>query len=113
MNVGPRRTISGTRSTSGDGTAVIAAPGADYQVHIYDGAVFQAVPASDDCDVTIKSGSTQLLKVGLTNGVYGVARLPELLSSANEDIYVNLSADADVTWTLSYSLRSTVTGQEK
>lgn len=110
---GARHTVSGTRSTSGDGDAVIAAPGADYQVRIYDGALLQVDPGNDDCTVIIKSGSTQLYKAALSGGVYGVARLPELISGTNEAIYVNLSTDADVAYTLTYSLRSTVHGNEK
>lgn len=113
MNEGPRHTVSGTRSTSGDGDAVITAPGADYQVVIYDGTLTQTDPGNDAATVTIKTGGARLHRVALTGDVYGVGRLPQLIGTANGAITVSLSAEADIEYTLSYSLRSIVTGQEK
>ena len=113
MNEGPRHTVSGTRSTSGDGDAVIAAPGADYQVVIYDASLTQTVPGSDEATVTIKCGGARLHRVALTGDVYGVVGIPVLVGTANGAITVSLSAEADIEYTLSYSLRSTSNGQEK
>ena len=113
MNEGPRHTVSGSRDTSGDGDAVITAPGADYQVVIYDGSLTQTDPGNDAATVTIKTGGARLHRVALTGDVYGVGRLPQLIGAANGAITVSLSTDADIEYTLSYSLRSIVTGQEK
>ena len=113
MNEGPRHTVSGTRSTSGDGDAVITAPGADYQVVIYDGSLTQTDPGNDPATVTIKCGGSRLHRVALTGDVYGVGRLPILVGTANGAITVSLSAEADIEYTLSYSLRAVANGLEK
>ena len=103
-----KQTVQATRSTSGDGTAVIAAPGTGKYIHIYDGAAVQAAPGDDDCTVTIKSGSDALFKVALSGGVYGVVGMPEMVAGENEDVFVNLSATADVDVTISYAVRSII-----
>ena len=90
-----------------------APPGADYQVVIYDGSLTQTDPGNDAATVTIKTGGARLHRVALTGDVYGVGRLPQLIGAANGAITVSLSAEADIEYTLSYSLRSIVTGQEK
>ena len=103
-----KQTVQATRSTSGDGTAVIDAPGVGYYVHIYDGAMIQASPGDDDCVVTLKSGSDAIFKAALSGGGYGVVGLPEMVCGENEAVSVNLSDTADVDVTISYAVRSII-----
>lgn len=101
------RTVAGTRSTSGDGTAVITASGvSNVAVHILDGAIKTTTPG-DVVTVTIKDGSATLYKVACTADVFGVATLPYMVTAANATaVYVNLSADVSVEYTLTYVIAS-------
>ena len=96
-------TVAGTRSTSGDGTAVITASGASgVKVHILDGAIKTATPG-EVVTVSIKHGSTEIYSIACTADVFGVATLPYMVTAANTAaVYVNLSADIDVDYTLTY-----------
>lgn len=101
------RTVAGTRSTSGDGTAVITASGvSNVAVHILDGSITTGTPG-EVVTVTLKDGSATLAKVVCTADVFGVATLPYMVTAANATaIYVNLSADIDVNYTLTYVIAS-------
>ena len=106
-----KKTVAVARSTSGDGTAVVDAPGAGRYVHIMGGLLMQADPGNDDCTVTIKSGSDTLLVLALSGGVYGSV-VPELVCGGNAAVYVSLSTDADVQGALSIAVRSTIQLQD-
>lgn len=75
------------------------------------GKLMQVDPGNDDCVATIKSGSSTLLPLALTGGVYGSV-VPELVGGDNEAIYVNLSTTADVKGAISYAVRSSAQLQD-
>jgi len=96
-------TVAGTRSTSGDGTAVITTSGGSgVKVHILDGAIKTETPG-EVVTVAIKADSAELYAVSCTADVFGVATLPYMVTAANAgSIYVNLSDAIDVDYTLTY-----------
>lgn len=100
--------VVGTRSTSGDGTAVIAAPGAGLRNVI----TYYRLQLEADGDQTIllKSGSTIVGRFfGGSKGHGIIERLDQdnqlvdrILCGANEAVYINLSASAAVNYTIRY-----------
>lgn len=100
--------IVGTRSTSGDGTAVIAAPGAGLRNVI----TYYRLQLEADGDQTIllKSGSTTIGRFfGSSKGHGIIERLDQenelidrIFCGANEAVYINLSAASAVNYTIRY-----------
>lgn len=111
MSGNAKKTVAVARSTNGDGTAIINAPGVGYYVHIMGGLLMQVDPGNDDCVATIKSGSTEILPLALKGGVYG-SLIPELVCGVNEAVYVALSADADVEGAISFAVRASAQLQD-
>ncbi|MCB0075235.1 MAG: hypothetical protein KDE20_27450 [Caldilineaceae bacterium] len=95
-------TVAGSRSTSGDGTAVIIAPGAGTKIQILDGAIKTATPG-EAVTATLKADSTELYSVACTSDVFGVATLPYMSSPINvSSIYIHLSDAIEIDYTLTY-----------
>lgn len=100
--------IVGTRNTSGDGTAVIAAPGAGRRIVIH-GIQLQA-EADGDQTVLIKSGSTTVYRFFMATKVQGIVRElsgenetdMRIYCGANEAVFVNLSAAVAMNYIIDY-----------
>ena len=101
--------IVGTRSSSGDGTAVIAAPGAGLRNVIY---YWRAQSEVDgDNTILLKSGSTTIGRVFVSSKGQGVLERmssgpnemdERIYCGANEAVYLNLSAALQVNYTIRY-----------
>lgn len=101
--------VVGTRNTSGDGAAIIAAPGANKRVVIF-GWRAQA-EADGDQTVILKSGSTTIGRVFMATKAQGIlermtaddSRVDEkIYCGTNEAIYLNLSASLLTNYTVRY-----------
>lgn len=99
----PDKTIYGVRNTSGDGTAVIPYSSAWNKILILGGALTLNNPGTDSVEVLIKSGVNTLYKVVFNISAVGVATLPPILGNTKESIYINLSANVAVNYTLTYT----------
>lgn len=91
--------VRGTRSTSGDGTAVAAADPATNKLYVGPWLQLQNKHASSGVNVKVKLGSTEIYDVKLNSGDgVIVADLPEDVrtGAAGESLYVNLSDAVDV-----------------
>ncbi len=86
----------GTRNTSGDGTAVIAAPGAGLRIVIYGWRIQAEVDG--DQTVLLKSGSTSLKRFFMATKAQGIVEDlsgenetdKRVYCGANEAVFVNL-----------------------
>lgn len=104
--------VVGTRNTSGDGTAIIAAPGANKRIVIY-GWRAQA-EVDGDQTVLLKSGSTTIGRVFMSTKAQGIlermssddSRVDEkIYCGTNEAVYVNLSASLLCNYTVRYYIQ--------
>lgn len=98
-------TTAGTRSTSGDGTAVLDAPAENMRYQIVGAILIVGTPGTDAATVTIKSGETTKAVIPLNTTIAGFASPIEIACGYGEAVYLNLSANVTVHWTLSYYLR--------
>lgn len=99
-------TAAGTRSTSGDGTAIIAAPDNDrHRWHITGLILTVNNPGTDTVTAIVKSGSDTLAKFVINGSQLGVATNVEMVCGAGEAVYLNLSGAVSVNWTVSYYRR--------
>lgn len=100
--------VVGTRNTSGDGTAVIAAPGAGMRIVIH-GIQLQAEVTGDQT-ILLKSGSTTVYRLFVATKVDGIVRElagenetdMRIYGGANEAIFVNLSASLLMNYVIDY-----------
>ncbi|MCB0072591.1 MAG: hypothetical protein KDE20_14075 [Caldilineaceae bacterium] len=101
-------TDSGTRSTSGDGTAVIAAPASDkLRWHLTSVVLTVDDPGTDEVTATLKSGEdVKLPPIVFNDSLVGFAAPVEIVCGYGEAVYLNLSAAVDVHWSISGYLRS-------
>ena len=97
--------IIGTRNTSGDGSAVIAAPGAGLRIVITYWRV--QLEADGAQTVLLKSGSTTIGRFFGDTAAQGI--MEDLWTSdqrincgTNEAMYINLSAALQVNYTIKY-----------
>ena len=98
----------GTRNTSGDGTAVIAAPGAGQRIVVFGWRVQAEVDG--DQVVLIKSGSTSLLRFFMATKAQGIVEDlsgenetdKRVYCGANEAVFVNLSASLAMNYDIDY-----------
>jgi hypothetical protein len=91
-------TVTGTRTTSGDGTAIIAAPGASLRVVIVN---YEFNPKEATTTILLKSGTTVKRTITLAqNSLYAndFPRGHELRMGVNEAVYVNLDGDSDTNY---------------
>lgn len=96
----------GTRDTSGDGTAVIAAPGATSRI-IIDSIQIQS-ESSTAVTVLVKRGSTTIDRVrcgGDAQGKLEVLQYP-IVCGYDEAIYVNLSGAVTVNYVIRYRVQT-------
>lgn len=100
-------TTSGTRSTSGDGTAVIAAPASDkLRWHITGLILVAGDPGTDEVTVILKSGETTKATFPINDTAAGYMSPVDIVGEWGEGFVFNLSDAVAVHWTLSYYLRS-------
>lgn len=100
--------VVGTRNTSGDGTAVIAAPGAGMRIVIH-GIQLQA-EVDGDQTILLKSGGTTIYRLFVATKVDGIVRElsgenetdMRIYCGANEAIFVNLSASLLMNYVIDY-----------
>lgn len=100
--------VVGTRNTSGDGTAVIAAPGAGMRIVIH-GIQLQAEVAGDQT-ILVKSGGTTVYRLFVSAKGEGLVRElsgenetdMRIYCGANEAIFVNLSASLLMNYVIDY-----------
>lgn len=99
-------TATGTRSTSGDGTAVIAAPGAMSRILI-DYIQLQS-EADTAVTVLLKSGSTVVDRIYCGSGGHGKTEKLDrpIVCGFNEAIYVNLSGAVQVGYVIRYRVQT-------
>lgn len=97
-------TVRGTRSTSGDGTAIATATGSKC-IEI-DWLQLQNLNTTTDVTVILKFGSTEIYRVLLAEKTGVIPGLPKELrvSAANDSLYVNLSANIDTYYQIAYRL---------
>ena len=95
-------TVTGTRSSSGDGTAIIAAPSAGNHVVIVN---LEVNPKEATTTIILKSGSTAKRTWTLAqNSLYAndYPRGHELRMGSAAAIYLNLDADSDTNYSIDY-----------
>jgi hypothetical protein len=98
----------GTRNTSGDGSAVIAAPGAGLRIVIFNWRV--QAEADGDQVVLLKSGSTSLKRFFMATKAQGIVEDlsgenetdKRVYCGANEAVFVNLSASLAMNYDIEY-----------
>lgn len=108
-NIGSNATLAeGTRDQSGDGDAIVAAPGAGKRVAVKEIYVWLTDPATE-VDVTLKLGDLTLPVAGLSSsrGSWGIYRAlgEEIVCSDNGAVYVNLGSAVSVGVMCFYNIR--------
>jgi hypothetical protein len=99
-------TVTGTRTTSGDGTALIAAPAAGNHVVIVN---LEVNPSEATVTIILKSGSTAKRTWTLAqNSLYAndYPRGHELRMGSAAAVYLNLSGDSDTNYAIDYFLEA-------
>lgn len=98
-------TATGTRSTSGDGTAVIAAPGATSRILI---DYIQLQSEADEVTVLLKRGGTVIDRIYCGAAAHGKTEKLDrpIVCDFNEAIYVNLSGAVQVGYVIRYRVQS-------
>lgn len=99
-------TATGTRATSGDGTAVIAAPGASSRILI---DYIQLQSEAGEVTILLKHGSTSIDRIycaAAGNGKTEYLPVP-VTTDLNSAIYVNLSDAVQVGYVIRYRIQST------
>lgn len=106
MAIRPYTRINGTRSTSGDGTAIIAAPASGKEAVIY----MLMEQATEDTAVTIllKGGSTVLHRLRCAGDAQGYtgefSELTAIRCGSGNAVYINLSGAAAMHYNIAYRI---------